>query len=159
VAGPAIVAKEALEAGLFHAGLFVDASDGAGGGLARGFAQAGVIGLRAPQDGIDEGGGRGAEIERGDGATVTGLQKRLRFGRSKEQLVGAVGVVVQELDARDEGTGSLPVGDGLGANEIAPGIGAEMRGVNPAKNAVPIGVVALGTQEQIARLKQIIGGL
>src|SRR5258708_33242403 len=40
VAGPAIIAKEALEAGLLYASLLVNGSDGAGGGLSRGFAQA-----------------------------------------------------------------------------------------------------------------------
>src|SRR6266478_6148333 len=159
VAGPAIVTKIFLKAGLFHAGLFVDARDGAGGGLACGIAQARVIGLGAAQDGIDERGGRGAEIERGDGAAVIGLQERLSFERGKQQLVGAVGVVVQEFDARDERAGNQPVSDGLGANQIAPGIGAVMRGIDSAKNAVPIGVVALGAQEQIARLQQFIGGL
>src|SRR5207245_2448006 len=113
------------QAGLFYAGLFVNGSDRAGGGLSRGFTQARMIGLGAAQDGIDQRGCRGAEIERGDGAAVIGLQKSLSIERGKEQLVGAVGVVVQELDARDERTGSLPVGDGLGANQVAPGIGAE----------------------------------
>src|SRR5258708_5823108 len=159
MSGPTIVAKEALKAGFFHASLFVDARDGAGGGLSRGFAQARVISVGAAEDGIDERGGRGAEIEGGDGAAVIGLQKRLSFERGKEQLVSAVGVVVQEFDTRGERAGSLPVSDSLGANEIAPGIGAEVRGINSAKNAVPIGVVALGAQEQIARLQQLIGGL
>ena len=34
-----------------------------------------------------------------------------------------------------------------------------MRGIDSAKNAVPIGVVALRPQEQVARLHQFIGGL
>src|SRR5712692_931524 len=139
--------------------LFMNRGDRAGGGLACGIAQPRVISLGAAQDGIDERGGCGAEIEGGDGAAVIGLQKRLSFERGKQQLVGAVGVVVQEFDARDECAGNLPVSDGLGANQIAPGIGAEMRGIDSAKNAVPIGVVALGAQEQIARLQQFIGGL
>ena len=94
MAGPAIVAKEALEARLLDTGLFVDARDGGGSGIARGFTQARVISLGAAQDGIDECGGRRPEIERGDGAAVTGLQERLSLGRGNEQLVGAVGVVV-----------------------------------------------------------------
>src|SRR5437016_10905660 len=148
VAGPAIVTKEALEAGLFCTGLLVNGGDRTGGGVARGFAQASVIGLGTAQDGIDERGGRRAEIERGHGAAVTGLQKRLSFGRGKQQLVGAVGVVVQKFDTRDERPGRLPVSDSLGANEIAPRIGAEMRGIDSPKNAVPIGVVALCAQSR-----------
>src|SRR5882724_4514240 len=80
------------------------------------------------------------------------------FKRGKEQLVRAVGVVVQKFDTRDERAGNLPVGDGLGANEIAPGIGAKMRGIDSAKNTVPIGIVALGAQEQVACLQQFIVG-
>src|SRR5713226_2268131 len=159
MSGPAIVTKEALEAGLFYASLLVDARDGARCGIRGGFAQARVIGLGAAQDGIDERGGRGAEIKGGDGAAVTGLQERLSFGRGKEQFVGAVGVVVDELDARGEGAWRLAVGDGFGANEIAPRIGAEMRGIDTAKNAVPIGVVTLGAQEQVTGLQQFIVGL
>src|SRR5438552_1846706 len=159
VARPAIVTKKAVQAGFFHAGLFVNGGDRAGGGLSRRFAQTRVIGLGTAPDGIDERGGGRAEIKGGNGATVTGLYKGLRFERSKEQLVCAVGIVVQQLHTRDEGTGSLPVGNGLGANQIAPGIGAQMRGIDSAKNTVPIGVIALGAHEQIARLQQFIGRL
>src|SRR4029077_11996615 len=137
VAGPAIVAKIFFKAGFFYAGLLVNACDGAGNGsgIRSGFAQARVIGLGAAQDGIDEGGGRGAEIKRGDGTAVIGLQERLSLGNGQEQLVGAVSVVVEQFDARGEGAGRLAVSDGFGANQIAPGIGAEMRGVNSAKDA------------------------
>src|SRR5258707_644398 len=159
VARPAIITKKAFEAGLLDAGLFVDAGDSAGSGIAGGFAQARVISLRAAQDGIDERGGRGAEVEGGKGAAVNGLQERLSLGRGQEQLVGAVGVVIEQFNARSERAGGLPVSDGFGANEIAPRISAEVRGIDAAKNAVPIGVVALRAQEQIAGLRQFIGGL
>src|SRR5438128_1179818 len=152
VARPAIVAKEALEAGFFDAGLFVNGSDGAGGGLSRGFAQARVIGLGAAEDRVDERGGRRAKIERGDGAAVIGFYKRLSFERGKEQLVGAVSIVVKELDTRRERAGRLAVRDRLGANQVAPRIGTKMRRIDSAEDAVPIGVVALGTQEQVASL-------
>ncbi len=156
VARPAIVAEETLEAGLLHASLFVNGGNSSGGGLACGFAQARVIGLGTAQNGIDERGRRGPEIERSDGASVAGLQEHLSLERSKKQLVRAVRVVVQKFDARHERAGNLAVGDSFGANEIAPGIGAEMRGIDSAKNAVPIGVVALGAQKQVARLQQFI---
>src|SRR6266436_6775117 len=159
MARPAIVAEEAFEAGLLDAGLFVDARDSAGSGVPSSFAQARVISLGTAQDGINQGGGSGPEIERGNGAGVTGFQERLSFRRREEQLVGAVGIVVQKLDTREERAGSLPVGDSLSANEIAPGIGAEMGSIDAAKNAVPIGVVALRAQEQVSRLRQFIGGL
>src|SRR5258708_24484226 len=138
MSGPTIVAKEALKAGFFHASLFVDARDGAGGGLSRGFAQARVISLGAAEDGIDERGGRGAESEGGDGAAVIGLQKRLSFERGKEQLVSAVRVVVQEFDTRGERAASLPVIHSRGARDIAPGIAPAGRVINSATHAVPI---------------------
>src|SRR5260370_4112284 len=159
VARPAIVAEEALKAGLVYAGLFVDACNSASSGIAGSGAQTRMISLGASQNGIDEGGGSGAEIERDNGASVTGFQERLGFRRGEEQLVGAVGVVVQEFDTREERAGGLPVGDSLGANEIAPGIGAEMGSIDSAKNAVPISVVALRAHEELARLRPFIGGL
>src|SRR5258708_34765123 len=159
VTGPAIVTKEALQARLFHPGLLVNGSDCAGGGFSCGFAQSRVVSLGLAQDGIDKRSRSGAEIERGDGAAVARLQEHLSFGRGKEQLICAVGVVVQEFDTWNERAGSLTVSDGLGANQVAPGIGAEMRGIYSAKYAVPIGVVALRAQKQIARLRQFIGGL
>ena len=109
VARPAVIAKKALEARLLDAGLLVNGDGRAGGAGSRGFAQARVISLGAAQDGIDERGSSGAEIERGDGSAVTGFQQRLGFRRREEQLVGTVGVVVQKFDTREERAGGLPV--------------------------------------------------
>ena len=158
VARPAIVTEKTLEAGLLDASLFVDRSDRVGGGLSGGFAQGGVIGLRPAQDGIHHRRGSRAEIERRDGPAVSGLQERLVFGGGEKEFVGAVGVVVQLLDTRNERAGSMQIGDGFGANQVAPRIGAEMRGVDAAENAMPIGIVALGAQEQIASLQKGFGG-
>src|SRR5260370_2883671 len=72
--------------------------------------------------------------------------------------MGSVGYTVKRSQAGSQRPGSLVVGDRFGANEITPRISAEMRGINPAKNAVPVGVVALGAQEQIACFHQIAGG-
>src|SRR5438552_10341545 len=153
MARPAVVAKEALQAGLLDTGLFVNGSDRASGRPPRGFAQARVISLWAAQDGVDERGSRGTEIECGDGAAVIGLHKRLSVQRGEEQFVGTVGVIVQEFDARRKRAERFPGSDGFGANKIAPGISAQMRSIDSAKNAVPIGVVALRAQEQIARFQ------
>src|SRR5260370_5186160 len=101
VGRPAIITKKAFEAGLLDASLFVDARDSAGSGIAGGSAQARVISLRAAQDGIDERGGRGTEVEGGKGAAVSGLQERLSLGRGQEQLVRAVVGVVEQFKPRD----------------------------------------------------------
>ena len=53
----------------------------------------------------------------------------------------------------------MAVGDGFGANQIAPQIGAEMRSIEAAENAVPVGVVALRAEEQVARLRKLVGRL
>src|SRR5260370_32889401 len=113
VARPAIITKKAFEAGLLDAGLFVDAADSAGSGIAGGFAQARVISLRAAQDGIDERGGRGKEVEGGKGAAIGGLQERLSLGRGPEQLVGAVRVVTEQFNARRERAAVLAVSQAL----------------------------------------------
>ena len=73
VARPAIVTEKALQAGFFHAGLFVNGGHRAGGGLSRAFAQTRVIGLGTAQEGIDQRGGGRTEIKGGNRATVTGL--------------------------------------------------------------------------------------
>src|SRR5258708_28322008 len=102
MARPAVVAEEALKAGFFHTGLFMDAGDRASSGLPSGFAQTRVIGLGAAQVGIDEGGGSGAEIERGDRSRDTRVQRRLSLRRREEQLVGAVAVLGPELGPQHE---------------------------------------------------------
>src|SRR5260370_36434823 len=102
VARPAIITKKAFEAGLLDAGLFVDAADSAGSGIAGGFAQARVISLRAAQDGIDERGGRGTGVEGGKGAAISGLQERPSLGGGHEQIVGAAGVGIEQFNARSE---------------------------------------------------------
>src|SRR5207249_10409807 len=83
VARPPVVTKEALQAGLLDTGLFVNGSDRASGRLPRGFPQARVISLWAAQDGIDECGSRGPEIEGREGAAVIGLHKRLSLQRGE----------------------------------------------------------------------------
>ena len=146
VARPAVVAQEAFQAGFLDAGLFMNGRDRGGGGFPGGFAQARVVGLGTPQNRVDESGGRRTEIERGDGGPVARLQERLAFRRGEEQFVRAVRIVVQQFDARDERAGSLAVGNQFRADEIAPGVGAQMRCINSAKDAVPIGVIALSAQ-------------
>src|SRR5438874_7974067 len=155
VARPAVIAKKALKARLLDAGLLVNGDSRAGGAGSRGFAQARVISLGAAQDGIDERGSGGTKIQRGNSSAVAGLQKRLKSRRREEQLVRAIGVVVEHFHTWSGRAGSEAVSNRLGANKIASGIGAEMRRVDAAENAVPVGVVALGAQEQIARLRQV----
>src|SRR6059058_11193 len=127
VARPAVIAKKALEARLLDAGLLVNGDGRAGGAGSRGFAQARVISLGAAQDGIHERGGRGTKIERGNGSAVAGLQNRLKFRRREEQLVRAIGVVVEHFHTWSGRAGSEAVSNRLGANKIASGIGAEVR--------------------------------
>src|ERR1700747_2042207 len=158
VTRPTVVAKEALEAGFFDARLFVDGGDRSGNRGSRSFAQARVVSLGTAQDGIDERDGSRTKVQGGDGAAVAGLQERLEFRGGKKQFVRAVGVVVEHLDARRVGAGSEAVGDGLRTDEIARGIGAEMRRVDSPEDAVPVGIVALRAQEEVACFRKL-GGL
>src|ERR1700694_2598734 len=111
VAGPAVVAEKAFEAGFFDASLLVNGSYLTRGGLSGGFTQAGVIRLGPAENGIDECSGRGTEVQRGDRSAVAGLEQRLVFGSGEDKLVGAVRVVIQQLDAGHQRTRNLPVGD------------------------------------------------
>ena len=52
----------------------------------------------------------------------------------------------------------MTVGESFGADQIAPEIGAQMRGVEAAEDAVPVGVVALGAKEIIASFEEFRGG-
>ena len=45
-----------------------------------------------------------------------------------------------------------------GANQVARNVGAKMRGIETAKDSVPIGIVALRALEEVARFGQILGG-
>src|SRR5580692_5366843 len=157
MARPAIIAEKTLETGFLDESLFVNGCDGAWSRGFRGFAETRVVSLGPALDGIDKGGAGKTKIEGGDCAAVSGLEQRLVFGGGKEVLVGTVGVVVEQLDAGHERCGGLAVGNGFGANQIAPEVGAEMRGVEAAEDAVPVGVVALSAQEQVAGLDQFIG--
>ena len=56
------------------------------------------------------------------------------------------------------GAGSEAVGDGFRTDEIARGIGAEMRRVDSPEDAVPVGIVALRAQEEVACFRKL-GGL
>src|SRR2546429_9258650 len=53
---------------------------------------------------------------------------------------------------------SEAVGDGFRTDEIARGIGAEMRRVDSPEDAVPVGIVALRAQEEVACFRKL-GGL
>ena len=116
-----------------------------------------MIRLRAAEDGVDQRRGRRTKIKRGESSAVAGLQQCLEFRRGEKQLVRAVGVVVEHFDARSKRAGSEVVGDGFSANEIAPGVSAKVRRVNAAEDAVPVSVIALRAQEEIARLRQLLG--
>src|SRR5713226_7181633 len=150
VTRPAIVAKEALEARLLDASLIVNGHDGALSKI-RGVAEAIVIGLGTAHHGIYERRGSGTKIESGERAAIGRLQDRLILGRRVHQLIGAVGIKVQQFDTRDETAGSLAVGDGFGADEAAPDFRAEMGSVDAAENAVPVSVVALSAEEMVTR--------
>jgi len=160
VAGEAIVAEEALEIGLLDANLVVNGDRGAAvAGIAGRFAKAGMAGLEAALDGVDERGGRGTEIEGGNGGSVGRLEKSLVLGSGKEELGVAVGVVIEKLDAGDMAAGSELIDEGFRANEIAPELGAKMRRVESAENAVPVGVISLPSQEQVAGFVELRGVL
>jgi len=74
-------------------------------------------------------------------------------------LVSAVGIVVEQFDAGCERGRGLAVSDGFGADEIAPEFSTEMRSVEAAKNTMPVGVIALGAEEQVACLYKFVGSL
>jgi hypothetical protein len=117
-----------------------------------------VIRLGPPQDRVDERGCGGAEIECGECAAVGWLYKRLILGRCEQQLIDSVAIVIQRFHARGKRAGRVPVCDGLGADQIAPKVGAKMRRVKPAEDSVPIGIVALRAEEQVARGLELAGG-
>src|SRR6266849_4894200 len=156
---PAVVAEKALEAGLLDACLLVNGSNLPRGRLSRSLAQGRVVRLRPAQNGVYERRSGRPEIERGDGPPIAGFQQGLILRSGEEQFAGAIGIVIEQFDAGHQCTGSVEVGEGFGANEIAPRIGAEMRSVDPTEYAVPKGVVALCPQQQIARFEQVLGGL
>src|SRR5579863_400257 len=157
VAGPAIVTEIAFEPGLLDARLLVNGGDGAGGGFG-GVAQAGVIGLGAADDGIDERGGGRTKVEGRDGAAIGRLQQGLIFSGGEEELVGAVAIIVERFDARREAARSLLVGEKLGADEAAPKLGAQMRSVKTAEDSVPVGIIALRAEKQVAGFLQLFAG-
>ena len=159
VAGPAIVAEKTFEAGLFDESLFVDGRDRAGDGGFCGFAEPGVIRLGPALNGIDERRRSGTKIESSEGAAVRWFEQSLVFGGGEKVLVSAVGVVVEQFDARHESGTGLAVSDGLGANKTAPEFGAEMRSVESAEDAVPVSVIALRAEEQVSGLCEFIGRL
>ena len=75
-----------------------------------------MISLGPTLDGVDESRGRGAKIERGEGAAIGGFEKRLILGGGEEVLMSAVGVLVEQFDTRYESSAGMAVGDGFGAN-------------------------------------------
>lgn len=154
VTGPAIVSKEAFQVRLLDADLVVNGSDGPRNGHAGDFAQAGMVGLEAAHHGVDEGGSGGAKIERGDGGAIFGLEKRLPVRGAEEEFIGAVSVVIEKFDAWSGRFRVLLISDGFGADEVAPRIGAEMGSVDAAENTVPIDVIALSAEEEVARFEQ-----
>ena len=156
---PAVIAEEALEAGLLDTGLLVNGSNLTRGRLSRSLAQGRVVRLGPAQNGVYERRSSRPEVERGDGPTVIGLQQCLVFGRGEEQFAGAIRIVIEQLDTSHECAGRVKVGKGFGANEITPRIGAEMRSIDPAEYAVPKSVVALCPQQQITRFQQVLCGL
>src|SRR5262245_55028424 len=95
VARPAVVAKETLQAGLLDACLLVNGNGCAGGVSLSGLAQARVVSLRPAKHGIDERSGRGAKVERRDGAAIARFHERLKFRRREQQFVRAVRIVVK----------------------------------------------------------------
>src|SRR5271157_2596887 len=150
MASEAVIAQEALEVRLFDADLVMDGNSPALRWRAGGFLEPRVIGLAAPHDGIDERGGSGAEIEGRESRAVGRLQKRLVFLRGEEEFRRAIGIVIEQLHARGKPAGRELVGQGFGADELAPKLGTEMRGVQSAENAVPVSVIALPAQQRVA---------
>src|SRR6266446_8973982 len=157
VAGPAIVTEVALETGLFDACLFVDGSDGAGRVLGD-FAKPRMISLRATQDGIDQRRTGGPKIECRQRAAIRRFHQSLIFRGGEEQFACAVAIIVERFHARGEAAGRLLIGDELGADEVAPELRAQVRSVETAENAVPVSVIALRAEEQVACLLQLFAG-
>src|SRR5713226_2246043 len=157
VARPAIVTEVALETGLFDACLFVDGDDGAGR-VVGDFAKPRMIGLRAAQDGIDKGRSGRAKIKGRDGAPVRRLHQSLIFGGREEQFACAVTIIIESFHERPEASRRLLIGDELTADETAPELRAQVRGVETAENAVPVGVIALRAEEKVAGLLELFAG-
>src|SRR5260370_29094669 len=150
VAGPAVVTQEAFETGFLDTRLFVNGGDG-GGRVFGDVAKTRVISFGAAQNGIDERGGGGTKVQGRNRCAIGGFQQGLIFRRSEEELVDAVAIVVKRFHARRESAGSLLVREDLGANQIAPQLGAQVGSVEAAEDAVPIGVVALRARKTVGR--------
>src|SRR5882762_975703 len=122
MARPAIVAKIALEARLLDARLLMNRSHRPRWILGN-LPQACVIRLRAAQNGIDQGRARRTKIEGCQRSAIRRFYQRLIFSGSKEQFLVAIAIVVERFHAGSEASGSLLVGDELGADETAPKLG------------------------------------
>ena len=99
MARPTIVLQKIFEVGLLYVGLFVDGRHACGGSLCC-FSQARMIGLRSTLNGIDQRRCGRPKIQRCERSAIGRLQQRLIFGRSEQQFVLAVSVVVEQLDTR-----------------------------------------------------------
>src|SRR6266403_3839305 len=99
------------------------------GGILGNLPQACMISLRAAQDGIDQGRASRTKIESCQRSAIRRFYQRLIFSGSEEQFLVAVAIVVERFYARGEASGSLLVGDELGADETAPKLSAQVRSV------------------------------
>ena len=142
VARPAIVFQPFFKAWFLGQRLLVYGGDFAGG--LGGILQSRVIGLDAPLQRIDERHGAWAEIQHRERAAVGGFAHCCEFGRSDFDFLAAVRVEI-ELGHKLVGLGAVTkrVCNRLGANEVAPQFRSEVRGIEPAENSVPVGIIAL----------------
>src|SRR5215472_7491937 len=111
-----------------------------------------MVGLRTPRDGVNQRGAARTKVENRNRGSVGRLEQNLIFGCAEKKLGSSIGIVVQKLRPRNHVAGSELIGKRFRPNQVAPELGAQMRRVDTAKNAVPVGVIALATQHAVASL-------
>src|SRR5262252_4802626 len=113
-----------------------------------------MVSLRTARNGVDQRGAARAEVENRDGGSVGRLQKGLILWSREEKLGGSVSIVVQKLHPSYHVAGSELIGKRFRPDQVAPKLRAQMRRVDPAKDAVPVGVVTLAAQHVVASLPE-----
>ena len=151
VSRPAIVFQPFFEARFLGERLVVNRGD-FGGELGR-ILQFGMVGLDAPLQRIDQRHRARAKIQDFQRSAAGRFDQGREFGRSDLDFFPAIRVKI-ELRHRLIGLCAVMerVGNRFGADQFAPQFRSQMRGIEPAENSVPVGVIALRAQQVRDRL-------
>src|SRR5882762_11488556 len=119
-----------------------------------------MIGLRTPDDRIDQRCAYRAKIKKCNCGAVGWLQQSLELWRAEKDFGGTVGIVVHQFKARHEAARCELVCQCLRTDQIAPDFRAQVRRVNSAEDAMPISVISLASQNAVPGfliLRSILG--